>query len=49
MTSESDYQQAYLRYCLCLYELEKEGWNFGDWPTYEQFKVIFDEEVASTN
>ena len=49
MVSEAEYQKAYMSYCICLYDLEKEGWNLGEWPTYEEFKVIFDEEAGIYN
>lgn len=46
MTSEETYQKAFISYCICLYDLEMMGWDLGEWPTYEQFKVIYDEEAG---
>lgn len=37
----------YIKYLFTLYELEKEGFEFGNYPDFEQFEMIYREEVQS--
>jgi hypothetical protein len=37
----------YIKYLFMLYELEKEGLDMGNYPTYPQFLRIYHEEVKA--
>jgi hypothetical protein len=37
----------YVKYLFVLYELEKEGFEFGNYPDFEQFIEIYNQEKNS--
>lgn len=45
--TEAELQKAYLKFLITLYDVENEGIEVGDYPSYEEFRVIFEEEMSS--
>lgn len=49
MCEEAEFRKAYVVYLIMLYELEHEtGFDLGEYPSIEQFKLIYEEERDST-
>jgi hypothetical protein len=40
-------QKEYVKYLFFLYESEKDGFDLGPWPSFEQFIEIYEEEQTS--
>ena len=45
--TEEDLRKAWLKFLFELYDLEKEGYDFGDWPDMEMFREMFEQELET--